>query len=266
MQKGYIFDLDGTVYLDNRLIDGAAEVIQTLRARGDKLVFLTNKSIATREEYVEKLNRLGIQVSLEEIINSNYITGKYLKEHMTQTDAAYVIGEEALIQELMAENIRMTNNADIATYVVLGWDRQFNYDKLNIAYQAWVKNNATILATNPDRTCPVDGGQIPDCAGMIGAMEGVTGKSIDVIIGKPSKLTAEFVVNDILQLKPEQCYMIGDRLETDILMGNENGLNTILVLTGITTRELLKESRIQPTYILNSIKEIVSMQDMTSIK
>ncbi|MCH1624076.1 HAD-IIA family hydrolase [Ferdinandcohnia quinoae] len=259
MVKGFIFDLDGTVYLDDQVIEGAVETIISLRERGHKIVFLTNKSIATRIDYVNKLNKLGIPVTLDEVINSNYITMKYLKDHMKEDDAALVIGEEPLFQELREENINLTNDPQKATYVVLGWDRQFNYEKLNIAYQAWL-NKAIILATNPDRTCPVYGGsQIPDCGAIIGALEGATGQPIDSVIGKPSRLTAEFVVNEILNLKPEQCYMVGDRLETDIRMGFENGLNTVLVLTGVSTAEMVKETHYKPTYVFNSIKEIVNI-------
>lgn len=259
MVKGFIFDLDGTVYLDDQVIDGAVEAIKSLRERGHKVIFLTNKSIATRYDYVNKLNKLGIDVSLDEVINSNYITVKYLKEQMKEGDTVLVIGEEPLFEELKEENIKITDDPNQAAYVVLGWDRQFNYEKLNAAYQAWL-NKATILATNPDRTCPVyGGGQIPDCGAIIGALEGATGQPIDSIIGKPSRLTAEFVVNDILGLKPEQCFMVGDRLETDIRMGYENGLNTVLVLTGITKAEMVKDAVYKPTYVLESIKEIVNL-------
>lgn len=264
MVKGFIFDLDGTIYLGKEMINGAIETIHYLRSSGHKVVFFTNKSISTRQEYMEKLNRLGIEATIDNIVNSNYITAKYLKKHMVTSDAVYVIGEDALLEELKEEGIRTTKDSNEATYIVLGWDRAFNYEKLNNAYQAWVKNNAVILATNPDRTCPVLDGQLPDCASMIGALEGATGKSVDLIMGKPSKLAAEFVVNEILQLSPQQCYMVGDRLETDIRMGNENGLNTILVLTGITTIDMVKASADKPTYILESIKDIPHIQEIVS--
>jgi arabinose operon protein AraL len=94
---------------------------------------------------------------------------------------------------------------------------------------------------------------------MIGALEGTTGVPIDLIIGKPSSLTAKFVVNDILKLNPNQCYMIGDRLETDIRMGYENGINTVLVLTGITKADMVKDSIYKPTHVIDSIKEIVNV-------
>ncbi|MEK5389843.1 HAD-IIA family hydrolase [Margalitia sp. FSL K6-0131] len=264
MTKGFIFDLDGTVYLDNHIIEGSIETIRYLRENGHKVVFFTNKSISTRQDYVKKLNDLGIEATIDDIVNSNFITAKYLKQHMISSDAAYVIGEKALLEELKEEGIRITMDSNEATYIVLGWDRAFTYEKLNNAYQAWVKNNAVIVATNPDRTCPVAGGQLPDCASMIGALEGATGVAIDLIMGKPSKLAAEMVVNEILQLNPEKCFMIGDRLETDIRMGKENGLNTILVLTGITTIDMVKASAMKPTYILESIKDIPHLQEIVS--
>ncbi|MCK6257451.1 HAD-IIA family hydrolase [Fictibacillus sp. KIGAM418] len=256
MAKGFIFDLDGTVYVENQMIEGGKEAIEYLRNGGHKVVFFTNKSISTRHDYVKKLKGLGIEASIDEVINSNYITAKFLKQHMNRSDAVYVIGEEALFEELIHEGIRITEDPDQATYVVLGWDRQFNYRKLNDAYQAWAKNGAVILATNPDRTCPVVDGEIPDCGSIIGAMEGTIGKAIDYIMGKPSKFAADIVIKDVLHLKPEECYIIGDRLETDIRMGNDNGIQTVLVLSGITTKEMVKDSVQKPSYILQSIKDI----------
>ncbi|MGN1400028.1 MAG: HAD-IIA family hydrolase [Bacillus sp. (in: firmicutes)] len=258
MTKGFIFDLDGTVYLDDEIIDGAAETIRELRDRGDKVIFLTNKSISTRLEYVQKLNKLGIQVDLDEVINSNFITAKFLKDQLRDGEAALVIGEEPLLEELREENIPITEDPLKAKYVVLGWDREFSYEKINLAFQAW-NNKAKIIATNPDRTCPVKGGEIPDCGAMIGALEGATGESIDSITGKPSRLMAEYVVKHILNLAPSDCYMIGDRLETDIKMGNENGMQSVLVLTGITTKEMVRTSHYEPAYVLDSIKGVSNL-------
>ena len=255
MDKGFIFDLDGTIYIDDHLIDGVLETINRLREKKYKILFLTNKSIATREEYCQKLRKLGIEVTMNEIINSNYITAKYLKEHMDPRDSVLVIGEQPLIDELAADQINMTKDPLEAAYIVVGWDRNYTYEKINLAYQAW-KNGAKIIATNPDKTCPVENGDIPDCAAMIGAIEGTTGEKIDAVIGKPSKYLADYVVNEILQLSPDQCYVIGDRLETDILMGNESGINTILVLSGISSLEDVEDSPHQPDYVLESVKGI----------
>ncbi len=258
MEKGFIFDLDGTIYLDDEMIQGADEAIASLKKRGDRVVFLTNKSIASRKEYVEKLGKMGIQVELDEVINSNYITAKYLNDQMGPEDAAYVIGEAPLFEELADAGVKMTDHHEEARFVVLGWDRQFTYEKINKAFQAW-KNGAAIIATNPDRTCPVSGGEIPDCAAMIGALEGVTGEPISLVTGKPSSLMSDYIVHEVLKMSPSQCYMIGDRLETDIKMANEAGIHSVLVMTGITDEEMLRETTYEPNYVLDSVKDIVTL-------
>ncbi|HEX6594232.1 MAG TPA: HAD-IIA family hydrolase [Bacillota bacterium] len=258
MQKGFIFDLDGTVYLDNRLIDGADEAIQTLIDRGDIVTFLTNKSTETICSYVKKLNRLGIEVNEKNVINSNYLVALYLKKSMEHDERVLVIGEKPLVDELSNMGIRLTKNSQNASYVVLGWDRYFTYNKLNDAYQAW-RNGAKIIATNPDRTCPVEGGQVPDCGAIIGAMEGATGENVDIVLGKPSLLAAEYIVEEVIHLSPEQCYIVGDRLETDIQMGLDYGMQTVLVLTGITNMDLVKASPIKPNFILDNIQEIINL-------
>lgn len=254
MTKGFIFDLDGTVYLGDKAIDGAAEAIRKLKERGDRVIFLSNKPIATRQSYVEKLKRVGIETTLNEVLNSNYIMANYLKEILQDDQKVYVVGEEPLFEELDNQSIPITMDPSNADYVVLSWDRKFNYDKLHAIYVAWT-NHAKILATNPDRTCPMEDGEIPDCGAMIGAIEGATGKPIDLVVGKPSSIMAKAAIKEI-GLGFSQCYMVGDRLETDIQMGNDVGMKSVLVLTGITTEEMLKESSIKPTHVLNSIKDI----------
>ncbi|MBO1004205.1 HAD-IIA family hydrolase [Pseudogracilibacillus auburnensis] len=258
MQKGFIFDLDGTIYLDNYIIEGAAETLKTLRNRGDKIVFLTNKSIETISSYVEKLNRLGIQANHNEVINSNYLAGLYLKKNLQTGEKVMVVGEDPLINKMKEMGIELTNKSDDANYVLLGWDRNFNYDKINEAFQAW-SIGAKMVATNPDRTCPVEDGQIPDCGAMIGALEGATGEVITRILGKPSKLAADYIVKEVLELPPAQCYIVGDRLETDIKMGKDYGINSVLVLTGITTIEMAEQSTILPDYIINSVNDVINL-------
>lgn len=264
LKRGYIFDLDGTIYVDDLLIDGAIEAIQELRNDGHKIVFLTNKSIDTIDSYVKKLQRLGIDVSHEHVVNSNYLTARYLSSRMGPDEKVMVIGEQPLLDELADMGIEVSDNETEVSYVVLGWDRDFTYEKLNRAFQAW-KNGAVVVATNPDRTCPIKGGQIPDCGAMIGAMEGATGEKVDIILGKPSPLAARFIVDDILKLPPGNCYMVGDRLETDIRMGNDYGVNSVLVLTGITEKSMVKHAKDQPDFIIDSIKELPNLtRDLNS--
>ena len=256
--KGFIFDLDGTIYIEEAIIDGVAEAIKTLKERGDKVVFLTNKSIARRTDYVEKLNKLGIEVELNEVINSNYITAYYLKAHMAVGEAVYVIGEEPLFDELIEGDIKLADVPAEAAYVVIGWDREFTYEKLNNAFQAW-KNGAKIIATNPDRTCPVLGGEVPDCGALIGAIEGATGEPVEMITGKPSSLMADYVLNNVLKMKAADCFMVGDRLETDIKMANDAGIQSVLVMTGITNTEMLERSLDLPNHVFKSVSTICTL-------
>ncbi|HLS09857.1 MAG TPA: HAD-IIA family hydrolase [Lentibacillus sp.] len=258
VKKGFIFDLDGTVYLDNKLIDGAADAIRKLKERGDKVIFFTNKSIESIGNYVKKLKGLGIEASYNEVVNSNLLTARYLKSQIKKGEKVLAIGEQPLIDELINQQVVITDDYNKAAFVVMGWDRDFTYDKLNSAFQAWC-NGAKIVATNPDRTCPVYGGQVPDCGAMIGALEGATGEKIELILGKPSKLAADFIVTKLLKLPPENCFMVGDRLETDIKMGNDYGLQSVLVLTGITDEKSLKKSVYKPKVIIDSVKEIVTL-------
>lgn len=259
MRQGYIFDLDGTIYIDEKLIDGAAETIKRLRKRGDKIVFFTNKSIETIESYVIKLNRLGIEIDKQHVVSSNLLVAKYLQRILNRDEHVMVVGEEPLVEEIRNAGIKISDNHEEVKYVVLGWDRQFDYKKLNNSFQAW-KNGAKIVATNSDRTCPIENGQIPDCGAMIGALEGATGEKVQDILGKPSMLAAQFIVDNILKLPLENCYMVGDRLETDIKMGLNYGMKTILVLTGVTNDKMLETSPYQPTVVVESIKDILNLE------
>jgi arabinose operon protein AraL len=253
--KGYIFDLDGTVYLGKQLIEGADTVINSLLDQGKKVLFLTNKTIESRQRYVEKLRGFNINASLENILNPTVTLIDYLRENHPNA-TLYVIGEQPIKDELTLAGFREGMAPTEVDVVVLSWDRNFHYDHLNFAYQA-VKLGAKMIATNPDRTCPVEVGDVPDCAGMIGAVEAVSGKKIDVQIGKPSILTIEAALK-ILQLEPDECVMIGDRLETDIRMGIEAGMKTALVLSGITTEDDLRSSAWKPDYVLPSVSGLLS--------
>lgn len=253
--SGYIFDLDGTIYLGDHAIDGAVETIEHLLALNKKILFLTNKTIDSRENYVKKLNGFGINIGIEHLLNPALVTIHYLKEHHPGAKV-YVIGEKILKDELLSSGIVFSTSPEDTDVVVVSWDRDFHYDHLDFAYQA-IKRGAAVIATHPDRTCPMPGGDVPDCGGMIGAIEGTTGQKIDIIMGKPSDLTVLTALH-ILQLKADECLMVGDRLETDIKMGRMAGMSTALVLTGITTEEDVAAIQEKPTYTLQSVYDILN--------
>lgn len=257
MFKGFIFDLDGTVYLSDRLILGADRVIRNLRQAGKKVIFLSNKPLQTREDYATKLTHLGIPTQPDEVINSTFVMVHYLKKHAPEA-TLFVVGELPFIEELKKAGFKITEKPEEVDYVIAAFDRTFDYRKLNIAFQAIKKFGAHFIATNPDRTCPVEGGEIPDCAGMIAAIEAVTEKKVEVIVGKPSPIMVETVL-DVLGLNPEDCILIGDRLETDIRMGKEAGIATGIVLTGVTREEDLRKIKHtpgQPDFVFQSIADV----------
>src|SRR5262245_38004736 len=157
-QRGWLFDLDGTVYRGDALIPGAAETIAALRAAGRRVAFLSNKPLQTRVEYAQKLTRLGIPTTADEVINSSLV----LARHLRTLDAGapvVVSGEPPLGAELRAHGFDVRGDERVR-WVVIAFDRTFDYAKLNIALQA-VRRGARLIATNPDRTCPTEDGEIP---------------------------------------------------------------------------------------------------------
>ena len=177
-----------------------------------------------------------------------------------------MVGEPPLLAELAAFGLQITNgtqHGEEADFVVAAFDRTFDYGKLNTAFQA-IRQGARFVATagrSPpaDRTCPVEGGEIPDAAAVIGAIEGCTGKEVELVAGKPSSLIIEAGLARMGGLLPEQCLVVGDRLETDVVMAQRAGAVSAVVLTGVTRREHLSHSSIRPDYVLESVADICSV-------
>jgi NagD protein len=251
--RGFIFDLDGTVYRGETAIRGAREIIIELKRRGRGVVFVSNKPLERREAYADKLNRLGIQAGPDHVINSSLVMARYLAHEMPGA-TVFVIGEPPLLDELVAVGLVLSEDPDEIAAVIASFDRTFNYHKLNVGYQA-LRCGARFLATNADRTCPIEGGEIPDAAAVIGALEACSGRTLELVVGKPSSLILEMALEQ-LGLPAESCLMVGDRLETDVAMGQRSGMDTALVLTGVTRREHLAEASVRPDYVLESIADI----------
>ena len=251
--QGYVFDLDGTIYLSESLIPGARDVIAWLRDWGRAVVFVSNKPLQSAAAYAEKLARLGIPASAQDVINSTQALMHYLRTHHAG-ERLYVIGELALLTELGEAGFCLTDRLDEIQIVVAAFDRTLAYSKLNIAHQALVRG-ARFFATNADRTCPVAGGAIPDCAGVIAFLEATTERTVELIAGKPSRHMVEAAVAR-LDEPAAQCLLVGDRLATDIRMGNAASMDTALVLTGVTTADGLASSEIQPTHVLCSVAQV----------
>jgi len=251
--RGWLFDLDGTVYVGERLVPGAAELIAGLRAAGRRVAFLSNKPLETRADYARKLTRLGIPAAADDVINSSLVLARHLRG-LDPGAPVFVIGEAPMLAEMRAHGFEVRDDARVR-WVVIAFDRTFTYAKLDTALQA-VKAGARLIATNPDRTCPVEGGEIPDCAGMIAAVEAVTDRRVEVIVGKPSPIILE-VALAALGVSAAESVIVGDRIETDVTMGKRLGLATILVLSGVTRPGDPRIAALAPDHVLRSIEELI---------
>ena len=251
--RGWLFDLDGTVYLGERLIPGADTVIATLRAAGRRVAFLSNKPLETRAQYAAKLTRLGVPAGPDDVINSSLVLARYLRDRDPGAPV-FVIGEPPMLEEMRAHGFEVRGDERVR-WVVIAFDRTFDYAKLNTALQA-VRRGARLIATNPDRTCPVEGGEIPDCAGMIAAVEAVTDRKVETIVGKPSPIILE-VALAALGVPARETAMVGDRIETDITMGRRLGLPTVLVLSGVTRSDDPRIAAVAPDHVIRSIEDLV---------
>ena len=249
---GYIFDLDGTIYLGDALIPGAQATIERLRASQRGVVFLSNKPLESCANYAAKLTRLGISACADDVINSTEALIHLLRERHPGA-RVLAIGEPKLLVELTEAGFEVTQQVDAVEVVVAAFDRTLDYTKLNLAHQALVRG-APFYATNGDKTCPVSGGEIPDCAGVIAFLEATTGRKVQEIAGKPSPHILGAALAR-LQVDAGRCLMVGDRLDTDMTMGIRAGMDTALVLSGVTSRAMLAESDIRPTYVLASVAD-----------
>jgi len=259
--KGYIFDLDGTLYLGEQSLPFAVETIQVIRKQGKHVLFISNKPLEPRQNYAAKLTHLGIPASADEVITSGYVLGYHLSQYFPGL-AYYVVGEENLKAEMRSFGLKVLeefyeqdgksviqpNGVDA---VVIAFDRTLDYRKLNTAYQA-LRCGARFFATNPDKTCPMPGGGIPDAGATLAALEYLTGRKVEMLAGKPARVMME-VAMQCLDLPPERCLVIGDRLETDVRMGIEAGMHAAVVLTGASSRKQAEEAMPAPDLILENL-------------
>jgi NagD protein len=251
--EGYALDLDGTVYLGDRLLENAAEVVAMLRAHS-RVVFVTNNPLETDEAYAKKLTGLGISTESADVVTPLNSLVHYLKEHHPGV-VLLTVAEQLVDDVLRAAGFKVTADPFEAGVVVVSFDRTFTYAKLLAAYRA-VTNGATIVATNPDPFCPTPDGGLPDCAAMLAAVEACTGACAEAIVGKPSAHMGRAILSH-LQVEPKNAVMVGDRLLTDIAMAQALGMSSVLVLTGVTSPDDLARSEVQPDFVARNLLDLL---------
>ncbi|MEI3605481.1 TIGR01457 family HAD-type hydrolase [Pseudogracilibacillus sp. SE30717A] len=246
--KGYLIDLDGTIFRGNELIDGAKEFIDYLIERNYPYLFITNNATYTIEMILKKLNGLGIKADEENILTSAMATAQYIKEKNKQAHC-YVIGETGLIHALENEDLIVTDvNCD---YVIVGLDRKVTYDKLAKACLL-VRDGAQFILTNKDAAIPTEIGLLPG-NGSIGAVISYSTGVEPVCIGKPESIIMEEAIKKI-GISNKELLMIGDNYHTDIQAGINAQIDTLMVLTGYSTKEDLQVVEVQPTYVMEDLK------------
>jgi HAD superfamily hydrolase (TIGR01450 family) len=253
----YIFDLDGTIYLDDRAIEGAPAAIERLRSDGARVAFVTNNPLETAATYAERLNRIGVPATVDDITTSVDALISYLKSnHPGRTVLA--IAEDEVHQRLRDAGFEVTEDPTETDVVVVSFDRTFDYAKLYAGFRAVRERGAAIVATNPDPFYPTRDGGLPDCAAMLAALEACTGARAEAIVGKPSRHLVAAVL-ERLGVEAADSAVIGDRLLTDVAMGQAIGAAGVLVLSGATSASELVDSKIRPDYVLESIRDLVPL-------
>ena len=258
MFEGYIFDLDGTIYLGDELLPGAKRLILKLRELEKRVIFLSNNPTKDPRMHAEKLGGLGLETPDPEIVNTVVTMTEWLLQNHPEA-TVFPISEEPLKNALEGAGIRMSEDPEEIDIVIASYDRGFEYRKLQIAFDAiWFYGRAMLVTTNPDRYCPFPGGRgEPDAAAIVAAIEACTGAKCQVNVGKPDPIMLETVM-ELVGLDAKECVMVGDRLYTEIRMAKDARMPSAVVLTGETTEEdLAGESEVRPDYMLERIDQLV---------
>lgn len=250
--KLYLLDMDGTVYLGENEIPGAFDTINTLKKMGKKICFLTNNSSKSQQAYVEKLAKMGLEVSKDEIYTSGMATSEFiLKKYPNKK--IFLLGTDTLKEEISSYGIEIVDY-DKADVAVLGFDTTLTYGNL-YKFCLMLLDGKDYIATHPDNVCPAPLGDMPDVGSFIKMIEVATKRLPDYICGKPYSIMAN-CIKDRFKLESNEIAMVGDRLYTDTAFGINNDFYSILALSGETTKKMLADSKMNPDLVVNDITEI----------
>ena len=251
--RGFLLDMDGTFYLSDHLLPGAADFLAYTARAGMPVLFLTNNSSKDREAYVRQMAALGVAVPPWQILTSGEATALYLQPIAPDARLA-VFGTPELEAEFLSHGFAL--DMENPTHVVLGFDKTIDYAKLTRLCNL-VRDGLPYIATHPDYNCPVAGGFIPDIGAIMAFVKASTGREADLIIGKPNRHIVDLAAARV-GLPLEALCMVGDRLYTDIAMGQHAPIQTALVLSGETKREDLAGSPFQPDYIFENLADLTA--------
>lgn len=248
--KTFVLDMDGTIYLGDRLFPFTPGFLDRVRETGRDFCFFTNNSSKNREAYLEKLGRMGIQIPPEKMLISNGVILEWLRANRPG-QRAYVVGTPPLLEDFRAAGVPLDEEAP--DYVVLGFDTTLTYGKLEKACR-FIRNGAPVYGVNPDWNCPVENGFIPDCGSIAALVKASTGVQCE-FFGKPSRHTLDYLLRQTGRA-PEELAVVGDRLYTDIAVAQGTAVTSILVMSGETTPALLAESAVRPDLVARDLGKL----------
>ncbi len=251
--EGAVLDLDGTVYRGDEALPGAADAISRLRDRGIETLFFSNNPTKSREAYAERLAGFEIETAPQEVLSAGTVTTRYLvDEH--DDDSVFLIGDSGLKAQFESADVDLVDDATAAEVLVVSWTSEFDYGDLLAGYRA-IDAGAAFYGTDPDRLIPAAEGMVPGSGAIVNAVAGTAERDPVKVLGKPS-IEAQRAALDVLDLPPERCFVVGDRLNTDIALGERAGMTTVLVRTGVATDADLDESDVQPDHVIDSIADV----------
>lgn len=254
-KKLYLFDMDGTLYLGDRLYPFTIELLDTLKKTGRKYLFMTNNSSKSVEDYIEKLKKLGIPATREDFITSSQATAYYLKAHFPGAKL-YVCGTQSLKKELERSGFQVTESVEDTQVIVMGFDTELTFQKLyDVSFMLLTREAIPYIATNPDYVCPTEFGSVPDCGSVCDMIYNAT-KKRPIVIGKPSPLMPELAMEKWGCTK-EETAVVGDRIYTDVKSALNAGITGILVMSGETDEAILAASDVKPHLVLEDAGEIL---------
>ena len=251
----FLFDMDGTLYLGDRLYDFTPGLLEAIRKAGKRYMFMTNNSSKSVEAYIGKLAKMGIAATEEDFITSSQATARYLKKHHWGK-RLYVCGTESLKEELRKHGFAVTAKVEETDCIVMGFDMELTFQKLwDVSKILLTNKDIPYIATNPDLVCPTEFGSVPDCGSICIGIKNATGRE-PVVIGKPSPLMPELAMAK-WGFSKEETAVIGDRIYTDVKSGLNAGVTGILVLSGESTLETLEQSPDKPHLVLQDAGQLL---------
>lgn len=254
--KLFMFDLDGTIYRDSVLIGNVKDTLNKIREKGARIVYLTNNSSLSNKEYVKRLSKIGILENDDLIYSSFDCTLDFLKEKR-KGKVVYPLATKKVISSLKKSGIKIAKDNQDVDVVLLTLDNTITYDKIKKANELLAKGKEYIC-THPDLVCPSKTGFVPDAGTFIETLKACSGRTPDIVLGKPYGYMADFLMKKY-NIERDKIAMVGDRLYTDIQFGINAGFKTIVVLTGETTLEMAKNSPLNIDFCLSDVNEISNM-------